>query len=930
MPTADEVIVEFEARIGKYEADLKRAQREFERSTGAQQTRMQQFERQMRASSGQIGNALKGLAATFAAAFSVREVARISDAYTRLQNNLRVAGLEGAALADVQASLLDISQRYGADLEGLTQVFLRASMAQKDLGASTSQIVQLNEIIAASLKVTGTSAEQASGALLQLGQALGSGVVRAEEFNSILEGALPLAQAAARGIDGYGGSVSKLRAAIAEGEITSRQFFEGVLRGGVQTLTDAEKATLTLSGGFTALTSALTVYIGEADKSSGASAAVGEALKTLADNLDIIIPALATIAATLGVGYVAAAARATAANIALAGSAAGAAQSMGAMGAASFALQARLAGAATTTEALAFAMRGLSGAIATLGLSAVVIGLGYLITEFESAEAAAARLRGETDALAKTNDTLAARLQEAGVKVGNLGTFADQAAGKIDGLSGSMGTAIGVATNLINTLNRLDFLETGAEIARLNRQKEFIRNPNPAAGPAEAGQALYNLLGINQRDAEVAEIDRRIDELMRGLELRTAAAKAGLDPTGAGGGTGGTAGATTKPEKGRTGPTGPTAAEIQERFASEMAAYAQQTWSAMRSTATSAEEQAELELRGVELAQKRTLESIAADADYSEAQKSLLAAQVEILAQAEREAIAFTKRAQLEQEAQELASERYQAGQEALRLEYDLARTEGERRSIALRILEAEDAYLRAKLEAVLASETATDAEQERARIALASLENTADARRRVTERAHQGPLGRYADSMADPATRVEEAVARKLESVNQGISDALSDALGTDDQFVKDLFSIFLDQVIFRPLAEALDQAGGGNLLGGLFSSVTGAIFGGGKAIGGPVRAGIPYEVGESGRELFVPQQNGVIVPNHRLTAQNGTTVISSPKFDLRGAVVTAELYADMERISRANAAQAAGKAYQQSMKDAPGRVQSAQRYGR
>src|SRR5690606_17502304 len=172
-------------------------------------------------------------------------------------------------------------------------------------------IVELNQIIAASLKVTGTSAQQASGALLQLGQALGSGVVRAEEFNSILEGALPLAQAAARGIDGMGGSVAKLRAAVADGNVTSRQFFEGVLKGGGQTLADAEKATLTLSGGFTALTSALTVYIGEADKAFGASAAIGEGLKALADNLDTIIPALTAIAVGLGVGFVTNAARAS-------------------------------------------------------------------------------------------------------------------------------------------------------------------------------------------------------------------------------------------------------------------------------------------------------------------------------------------------------------------------------------------------------------------------------------------------------------------------------------------------------------------------------------------------------------------------------------------------------------------------------------------
>ena len=58
------------------------------------------------------------------------------------------------------------------------------------------------------LKIAGTDAGQASGALLQLSQALGSAVVRAEEFNSINEGARPILQAAGKGYAGAEGSVA--------------------------------------------------------------------------------------------------------------------------------------------------------------------------------------------------------------------------------------------------------------------------------------------------------------------------------------------------------------------------------------------------------------------------------------------------------------------------------------------------------------------------------------------------------------------------------------------------------------------------------------------------------------------------------------------------------------------------------------------------
>jgi hypothetical protein len=60
-----------------------------------------------------------------------------------------------------------------------------------------------------------------------------------------------------------------------------------------------------------------------------------------------------------------------------------------------------------------------------------------------------------------------------------------------------------------------------------------------------------------------------------------------------------------------------------------------------------------------------------------------------------------------------------------------------------------------------------------------------------------------------------------------------------------------------------------GGGILGNFFG------FGGiGKAGGGPVMAGKPYMVGESGREMFIPNSAGSIVPNNQLNGGGATTV--------------------------------------------------------
>jgi hypothetical protein len=55
--------------------------------------------------------------------------------------------------------------------------------------------------------------------------------------------------------------------------------------------------------------------------------------------------------------------------------------------------------------------------------------------------------------------------------------------------------------------------------------------------------------------------------------------------------------------------------------------------------------------------------------------------------------------------------------------------------------------------------------------------------------------------------------------------------------------------------------------------AAITGAV---GKAEGGPVMGGVPYTVGEQGREIFIPSSNGTIVPNGETEGMMGGMTIS------------------------------------------------------
>ena len=66
----------------------------------------------------------------------------------------------------------------------------------------------------------------------------------------------------------------------------------------------------------------------------------------------------------------------------------------------------------------------------------------------------------------------------------------------------------------------------------------------------------------------------------------------------------------------------------------------------------------------------------------------------------------------------------------------------------------------------------------------------------------------------------------------------------------------------------------GGGISPGTVLGNTAVSGFGGPlpkMALGGPVLAGVAYEVGERGRELFVPKVAGTIIPNHALGGGGG-----------------------------------------------------------
>lgn len=135
---------------------------------------------------------------------------------------------------------------------------------------------------------------------------------------------------------------------------------------------------------------------------------------------------------------------------------------------------------------------------------------------------------------------------------------------------------------------------------------------------------------------------------------------------------------------------------------------------------------------------------------------------------------------------------------------------------------------------------------------------------------------GATTPAVSSLSQRVTEST-RTLQQLAPSMSDAFTYANRVLSQvtgfmnLIDRFTGLFSGLGFLKSGASTLMSSGLGNVLSGAFNFVTGPLLGGllgglFKADGGPVGGKLPYVVGEQGPELFVPEQNGIIVPNHEL----------------------------------------------------------------
>lgn len=235
-----------------------------------------------------FGNKLNAVAAAvkvLAVAMAAVGVARMADELRMLQVRVQVAAGGIREGAEAMRELEAIAKRTQTSVAANAEVFARLNSAMLAMGGTQADTLVLTETLAQAIKVSGASATEAKSAMLQFGQALGSGKLSGDELRSLLETAPYLMKQLA---DAIGVPVGSLKKLGEEGKLTSDVVATAMLKASQQIQADFAQFPQTLDSAVTALEDAAMRANKAMDDMSGTSVALTGITKGLTEAVDAL------------------------------------------------------------------------------------------------------------------------------------------------------------------------------------------------------------------------------------------------------------------------------------------------------------------------------------------------------------------------------------------------------------------------------------------------------------------------------------------------------------------------------------------------------------------------------------------------------------------------------------------------------------------
>ena len=257
---------------------------------------VQQASEKARAEVGKIGSSLSGLTkllAGLATADFAKSVLDTADAMQTINSQVRQVTSSETEYLAVQRQLLDTANNTRASLESTASLYVSTSRALKDYGYTQQEILKFTEATNNAMTIGNVGAQQQAAALMQLSQALSSGLLRGDEFNSIAEAAPILLDTIAE----YMGKSSKeIRKLGSEGKLTADVIFKAISGASEKFGEQAAKIPMTMGQALIVFSNNWQSMVSKLLNDSGAMSGIAAIIKLIADNLTLVVPIVAGFA----------------------------------------------------------------------------------------------------------------------------------------------------------------------------------------------------------------------------------------------------------------------------------------------------------------------------------------------------------------------------------------------------------------------------------------------------------------------------------------------------------------------------------------------------------------------------------------------------------------------------------------------------------
>lgn len=161
---------------------------------------------------------IKSLVAAYASVRTIGKLFTLSDEITQTTARLELMNDGAQTTEELFNMTFEAAQRSRGSLQSMADVVARFGNNAKSAFTSNREVIAFSELIQKQMTIAGAGTQEANNAMLQLSQAMGSGVLRGDELNSIFEQAPNLIQSIA---DYLNVPIGSIREMAQEGQLTA-------------------------------------------------------------------------------------------------------------------------------------------------------------------------------------------------------------------------------------------------------------------------------------------------------------------------------------------------------------------------------------------------------------------------------------------------------------------------------------------------------------------------------------------------------------------------------------------------------------------------------------------------------------------------------------------------------------------------------------